>query len=99
MGDSRNNFKEEANRKASPYKLWVLHKWNFVIPGKLDRTEVYFAYNTKPPYAALKHLIKEIVEARKMKIEKAIIYNNQTNTAYQYFDTKTMTMKDWEHKK
>ena len=99
MGDSRNNFKEEANRKASPYKLWVLHKWNFVIPGKLDRTEVYFAYNTKSTYVGLNHLITSIIEPRKFKIEKAIIYNNQTNTEYQYFDTKTMTMKDWEPKK
>ena len=96
MAESRNNFKEEENRKASPYKLWMLNQWNYVKPGGTRRTEVLYAYNTKTPYTALNFLITQ-VEKQKFKIEKAIIYNNKTNKEHMYFDKKTMMMKDWVH--
>lgn len=96
MAENKNNFKEEENRKTSPYKLWILHHWNYVKPGETDRTAVYFAFNTKTSYTALNFLIK-LVENRKFKVEKAIIYNNQTKKECMYWDRKTMTMKDWVH--
>lgn len=97
MSENRNNFKEEENRKASPYKLWLLHQWNYVKPGERDRTEVYFAFNTKPPHIALKKLI-ELIDKRKLMLEKAIIYNNKTNQPFMYLDAKSLNIKDWVHR-